>query len=73
MSTYQMCILLLFNDCDVLSLDAIRSATGIAETELRRHLLSLCTPKLRILTKASKGKVSPYVLPPLLLLLRPVA
>jgi cullin 3 len=55
-STYQMCILMLFNDADTLSLAAIRQATQIQEAELRRHLLSLCTPKHRILNKASKGK-----------------
>lgn len=55
-STYQMCILTLFNDAPTLSLDAIRGATGIAEMELRRHLLSLCTPKLKILRKASKSR-----------------
>lgn len=55
-STYQMCILMLFNEADTFSLDAIRQATQIHEPELRRHLLSLCTPKHRILNKASKGK-----------------
>lgn len=58
MSTYQMCILLLFNEHSSLTLDAIRSATDITELELRRHLLSLCTPKLKILKKSSKGKVT---------------
>jgi Cullin family len=47
---------MLFNDSATLSLDAIRSATNIAEGELRRHLLSLCTPKLKVLKKLSKGK-----------------
>ena len=51
-----MCILMLFNESATLSLDAIRSATNIAEGELRRHLLSLCTPKLKVLKKLSKGK-----------------
>ena len=55
-STYQMCILQLFNEKDTLSLDEIRDATAIPESELRRHLLSLCTPKLRILMKESKTK-----------------
>ena len=39
-----------------MSLDAIRNGTNITENELRRHLLSLCTPKLKILKKFSKGK-----------------
>lgn len=51
-----MCILMLFNESATLSLDSIRSATNIAEGELRRHLLSLCTPKLKVLKKLSKGK-----------------
>ena len=55
-STYQMCILRLFNEKDTHSLDEIRDATEIPEVELRRHLLSLCTPKLRILIKDSKTK-----------------
>lgn len=55
-STYQMCILHLFNEKDTYSLDEIRDATAIPEIELKRHLLSLCTPKLRILIKDSKTK-----------------
>ncbi len=55
-STYQMCILMLFNEKDTHSLDEIREATDIPENELRRHLLSLCTPKLKILEKNSKTK-----------------
>ena len=40
-----------------LSLDAIRAQTNIPDVlEFKRHLLSLCTPKLRILKKSSKGK-----------------
>lgn len=55
-STYQMCILLLFNDKDTLTLGQIRCETNIPDQELRRHLISLCTPKHRILKKGSKGK-----------------
>lgn len=55
-STYQMCILLLFNNADTLTLGQIRSQTHIPDQELRRHLISLCTPKNRILKKGSKGK-----------------
>lgn len=51
-----MCILMLFNDSTTLTLDAIRNATNITENELRRHLLSLCTPRLKVLKKASKVK-----------------
>jgi len=55
-TTYQMCILMLYNGADVLSLGQIRDAVTIPEQELRRHLISLCTPKHKILKKASKGK-----------------
>jgi len=55
-STYQMCILLLFNDRDVLTLGQIRTMTHIPDTELRRQLISLCTPRNRILRKGSKGR-----------------
>lgn len=56
-SMYQMVILLQFNGTDTLSLDAIRTSSGIqGEVDLRRHLLSLCTPKMRILRKHSKSK-----------------
>jgi len=55
-TTYQMCILVLFNTRDMLTLKQIRDETHIPEDELRRHLVSLCTPKHRILRKGSKGK-----------------
>lgn len=55
-TTYQMCILVLFNKKDMLTLKQIRDETHIPEDELRRHLVSLCTPKHRILRKGSKGK-----------------
>jgi cullin 3 len=56
-SLYQASILLQFNDRETLGLDALRNATEIPEQEFKRHLLSLCTPKLKILKKHSKGKV----------------
>lgn len=55
-STYQMCILLLFNEKDTVTLREIRTHTHIPDLELRRHLISLCTPKHRILRKGSKGR-----------------
>jgi len=55
-STYQMCILQLFNDNNKLTLGQIRTQTQIPDLELRRHLISLCTPKHRILRKGSKGR-----------------
>jgi len=56
-TTYQMCILALFNEHDSQTLEQIKDKTNIPEAELRRHLISLCTPKHRILRKASRGKV----------------
>jgi len=58
-STYQMCILILFNALDFgeeLTMQSITDATKIPHNDLRRHLISLCTPKYRILLKRSKGK-----------------
>jgi cullin 3 len=55
-STYQMCILLLFNETDTLTLGQIRTKTHVPDLELRRHLISLCTPKHRILRKGSRGR-----------------
>ncbi|CAM9533464.1 unnamed protein product [Chrysoparadoxa australica] len=59
-STYQMCILMLFNDTgdSSLSLAQIKDTTRIPVRELKRHLISLCTPRHRILRKSSRGKVN---------------
>jgi len=56
-STYQMVILMRFNGAgnEVQTLEAL-SELGIPQAELRRHLISLCTPKHKILKKESKGK-----------------
>jgi hypothetical protein len=51
-----MAILVLFNDAPTRTLTEIKSATNIEDGELRRNLISLCTPKHRILKKSSKGK-----------------
>merc|ERR1719181_2228951 len=58
-STYQMCILNLFNKVNSdgeISLEQITDLTKIPQNELRRHLISLCTPKHRVLLKRSSGK-----------------
>jgi cullin 3 len=52
-SLYQLCILMQFNDTATLTLDALRGACEIPEQEFKRHLLSLCTPKLQV---AAEGK-----------------
>ena len=55
-STYQMVILMLYNDTEELTLGQIRTMTHIPDSELRRQLISLCTPRNKILIKGSKGK-----------------
>lgn len=55
-STLQMVILLLFNTTDKLTFGEIAAATNIPDLDLRRHLLSLTTPRNRILLKLRKGK-----------------
>jgi cullin 3 len=54
--TYQMCILMLFNDGDKLSFAEIQSLTNIPADELTRHLLSLAHPQVKILLKNPPGK-----------------
>ena len=57
-STYQMCILMQFNNRESIPLSDLRAAMSeVPEPEFKRHLLSLCTPKYRILKKSSAGKV----------------
>mmetsp|Transcript_16824 Transcript_16824/g.22614 ORF Transcript_16824/g.22614 Transcript_16824/m.22614 type:complete len:732 (-) Transcript_16824:417-2612(-) len=55
-TTYQMCILMLFNRRDAITLEDMRELS-IPDPELKRHLISLCTPKYRILKKSHKGKL----------------
>lgn len=57
-STYQMCILLLFNDAEgPLTYEDIRQATGIPELDLQRSLQSLSLVKGRnVLTKDPMSK-----------------
>eukprot|EP00474_Spongospora_subterranea_P009663 CRZ10121.1 hypothetical protein [Spongospora subterranea] len=55
--TYQMCILMLFNDTDSLTYAEIQSLTCIPSADLQRHLLSLAHPKVRVLLKSPNTKV----------------
>uniref|UniRef100_A0A7S1C1S1 Cullin family profile domain-containing protein n=1 Tax=Bicosoecida sp. CB-2014 TaxID=1486930 RepID=A0A7S1C1S1_9STRA len=55
-STFQMVILLMFNSRDTITYGEIASATRIPDAELRRHLISLTTPRNRILLKLRKSK-----------------
>lgn len=57
-STYQGCILMCFNKKAQYTLQELNMLCNIPELEFRRHLLSLCTPKLKILKKSSTGKVT---------------
>jgi len=54
--TYQMCIMMLYNNGDSFTYDEIKKATGIPDQELERHLLSLAHPKVRILRKTPNNK-----------------
>jgi cullin 3 len=55
-SSYQAVILLLFNQRASWGYKEIEQHTGIEGPDLKRHLISLCTPKYKILHKSSKGK-----------------
>ena len=57
-TTYQMMILLLFEekDCDAATFAEIREETGIEEAELKRQLISLTTPAARVLLKQHKSR-----------------
>ncbi|XP_013371024.1 PREDICTED: cullin-4A [Chinchilla lanigera] len=55
-SLFQTLVLLMFNEGDGFSLEDIRMATGIEDSELRRTLQSLACGKARVLIKSPKGK-----------------
>lgn len=63
-STLQMCILCSFNDVPSVAvghlLSRVKEKTGpsIAERELRRQLMSLCTPKCRLLTRRATDRAA---------------
>lgn len=50
-----MCILVKFNGINMCHLDDL-SGLGIPQQELKRQLISMCTPRHRIFTKSPKGK-----------------
>eukprot|EP00397_Hematodinium_sp_SG-2012_P003195 GEMP01003203.1.p1 GENE.GEMP01003203.1~~GEMP01003203.1.p1 ORF type:complete len:773 (+),score=115.20 GEMP01003203.1:90-2408(+) len=53
-STYQACILVMFNSQDIIRYEHIAQSTKIPAEELKRQLLSLyCNSKCKILTKAT--------------------
>lgn len=56
-STYQMCVLLLFNGADTLSYREIAQATEIGAADLKRALQSLaCAKGRQVLRKEPQGK-----------------
>ena len=55
-STYQMCILLLFNTTDTMSYADIEAATSIPVADLKRALQSLACAKFKVLNKEPKGR-----------------
>jgi len=55
-STYQMCILSMFNDTNQITYKQITETTQIEQEELQRHLLSLAHPKVKVLCKDPNTK-----------------
>ncbi|KAI4892868.1 hypothetical protein NFI96_012626 [Prochilodus magdalenae] len=55
-SLFQTLVLLMFNEGEEFSLEEIKLATGIEDSELRRTLQSLACGKARVLTKTPKSK-----------------
>ncbi|MBN3303545.1 CUL4A protein, partial [Amia calva] len=55
-SLFQTLVLLMFNEGDEFTLEDIKTATGIEDSELRRTLQSLACGKARVLNKTPKGK-----------------
>uniref|UniRef100_F6RJJ1 Cullin-4B n=1 Tax=Xenopus tropicalis TaxID=8364 RepID=F6RJJ1_XENTR len=55
-SLFQTLVLLMFNEGDEFSLEEIRQATGIEDSELRRTLQSLACGRARVLVKSPKSK-----------------
>lgn len=55
-SLFQTLVLLMFNEGDEFSVEEIKTATGIEDSELKRTLQSLACGKARVLNKAPKGK-----------------
>uniref|UniRef100_A0A8D3E7V7 Cullin-4B n=1 Tax=Scophthalmus maximus TaxID=52904 RepID=A0A8D3E7V7_SCOMX len=55
-SLFQTLVLLMFNEGEEFTLEEIKLATGIEDSELRRTLQSLACGKARVLTKVPKSK-----------------
>lgn len=55
-STYQMCMLLLFNCHDAISFKDLCAELSVPASQLKRHLVSLLVPRVKLLLKERKGK-----------------
>ncbi|XP_078265425.1 cullin-4A isoform X2 [Rhinoraja longicauda] len=55
-SLFQTMVLLMFNEGNEFSVEEIKTATGIEDSELKRTLQSLACGKARVLNKLPKGK-----------------
>jgi cullin 1 len=55
-STFQMMILLCFNNKAVVTLKEIIHITGVSRHDITNHLLTLCHPKINILNKRPGGR-----------------
>uniref|UniRef100_A0A8C9W1R9 Cullin 4B n=1 Tax=Scleropages formosus TaxID=113540 RepID=A0A8C9W1R9_SCLFO len=55
-SLFQTLVLLMFNEGEEFTLEEIKMATGIEDSELRRTLQSLACGKARVLSKSPKSK-----------------